>query len=170
MLFSVAEQLVSWISHSSFRVWKELAVGASRSSVRNVGELIAAVPALLGFYPENSVVLVACAPPPEEVSRHQLQVDAVMRADLGSCLDRNSIGIPGTVRVCLSNNVSHVAVLVVDEALRAATSELGKACREFLARLHIALSETDIELVGAWFTPVIHAREYWWSFWTLSTV
>ncbi|MFF3569203.1 DUF4192 domain-containing protein [Nocardia jiangxiensis] len=137
---------------------------SSRNSLGDVGELIAALPALLGFYPESSVVLVACAPPPDDVAGH-LQLEAVMRADLDSCLHTDSTGIDATVRMCLGNNVRQIAVLVIDEALDANdTSERGRACQEFLARLRIALLEAGIELVGGWFTTAVRAQEYWWSF------
>lgn len=135
--------------------------------VGDTSELIAALPALLGFYPENSVVLVALCPPRDDVSEG-LRIAAVMRADLEGCLDSDAAGIDAVVRMCRANNVTRVAAVVVDDALQAANGDAppaqGVACRVFLLRLRIALLEAEIEMIGAWFTAVIRAQEYWWSF------
>ncbi len=127
--------------------------------VRDAADLIAAVPTLLGFVPERSVVLVGVdterAGP---VIRHDIvlagdtagaeQARAVMRAILEQC-----------AAVCARERAGAVAAVVVDD--RAGT---GRApFRRLAAELHTCLTAHGIRLVGAHAAPALAAGGQWWS-------
>jgi hypothetical protein len=100
------------------------------------GALIAALPAVLGFVPENSLVLV---------SLDSGELGSVMRMDLGDQLvDR--IGHLVEVAAAAEPNA---AIAVVVDADGAQCSVCDEEYRELCEMLREALSEHDIELLAA---------------------
>lgn len=85
------------------------------------GELIAALPAMVGFVPERSLVVTVLRAAPEHVDIPI--IDAVVRFDLEQG-DRGRCGLAAVFaeqvgRICHGENASEVLAVIVDDRLRA---------------------------------------------------
>ncbi|WP_159103255.1 DUF4192 domain-containing protein [Tsukamurella sp. 1534] len=124
----------------------------------SVGDVLAAVPALLGFYPTRSVVLLAH----DEVTR---RIGATARVDLGltragtlrvDC--RRHLG--AAVRLLRQQGVDRLLCVVVEErSLAKATPALVHALEEHLRA--VDADEEDLELLDLIFVPVLAGGERW---------
>lgn len=136
--------------------------------VDDPAELIAAVPAMLGFTPERSVVVL--------VLRHAAGggaiVDAVVRFDLDSPGGRRVRGATlasAIARICAHDEAAEVLAVLVDE--RAVEPEAGvdrPACAAgrfdvLVGSLGRRLAACDISLAGVWAVRSITAGQRWWT-------
>ncbi|MFI6218748.1 DUF4192 domain-containing protein [Nocardia brasiliensis] len=149
-----------------------LAESDSVVGVHDPGELIAGIPAMIGFVPEDSLVVLVLRPVPER--RQQAIIDAVMRLDLNQ---------PGggrlradTVARCVSQvaariQVAAVLALVLDE--RGEDSKVdfdgggraySTAPSDLLVRdLAEHLAGQNTVLAGAWAARTIAPKQPWHS-------
>ncbi|MEU8898092.1 DUF4192 domain-containing protein [Nocardia sp. NPDC048505] len=143
----------------------------ARSPLRiaDPGELIVALPPMLGFVPQRSLVaavLRAAAPPGSAPV-----IDAVARFDLepaGGPPARAGQIAACLARICAAEQAEEVLVVVVDE--QAARPEPGPPRRPapdtphaaLVAALDKRLAAQEILLAGAWAVPAIDAGEHWW--------
>ena len=133
---------------------------ASRPCVRigDPGDLLAALPAMLGFAPERSIV-VACLRGSPATS-----VGPVMRFDF--VLPESGTGVSGElsavlrhfVAICAREGADAVVVLVIDDS-GAPTLVYTDAVDEFADRL----DAVGISVKGAYFAARLAAGEPWWS-------
>ncbi|WP_327150532.1 DUF4192 domain-containing protein [Nocardia sp. NBC_01329] len=127
------------------------------------GDLLAAIPAMLGFRPERSLVLaVLCASPTAESA----VIDLVVRFDLrhpdtGSPAAIDTLAAAAT-RVCARPGVVGVLVVLVDDeryddeqALRQRVPVLGELEKQLSAR--------SVPIRGGWAARSISAGQPWWS-------
>ncbi|OXR40289.1 hypothetical protein B7C42_07627 [Nocardia cerradoensis] len=123
------------------------------------GEFIAAVPALLGFYPVDSLVvaLLERRPPADEVC-----VKVVARHDLHISDSRLTAVVTQLADVAANENASAVLVLVVDSTAQPASTPPGRHPHT-LEVLDRALTTRGVVLASAWATRVIEAGAPWWS-------
>jgi len=146
--------------------WTEIAVDSSFLSVTGAGQLIAALPAFLGFYPEDSVVLVSLSPLPD-TSPNGVGIGVVLRCDLERCLDPAFTELGTAARVCSERNARQVVVVLIDSQSQpadvAGTAGRGEAYRQFLIRLDRALVQAGTEVAAAWVTTTVQAGAPWWS-------
>ncbi|MBP1158406.1 MULTISPECIES: DUF4192 domain-containing protein [Rhodococcus] len=116
------------------------------------GDLIAAIPAMLGFRPAHSLVLV-CLDGGDGPAR----VRAVMRHDLPDCavgpLDREAIERMSLV--CAREDIGSVIAVIIDE--RRVTG----VHRAVVGELELYLSARGVVLVGALVVPEIVAGRPW---------
>ncbi|MEU7222181.1 DUF4192 domain-containing protein [Nocardia iowensis] len=141
--------------------------------VDDPGELIAAVPAMIGFPPERSlVVLVLRAAPGRDDGAI---IDAVVRFDLeqegGRRKLRAGVVARCVAQICAHDEVAEVLAVVVDD--RAVEpgrqrSTAGERCgtgrfEVLIDALARRLATHDIALAGAWAVPVIEPEQCWWS-------
>ncbi|PKV81072.1 DUF4192 domain-containing protein [Nocardia fluminea] len=114
----------------------------------DAGELIAAIPAMLGFFPHRSLVVALLGPHP---SKDGVQaIGAVSRFDIDSATDPAET--PGLTRVlksiCLSQNASSTLMIVVDDRPTGSTT-----ARNLLRHL----AQAGIEPSHAWWVKRIAA-------------
>ncbi|MBV7701700.1 DUF4192 domain-containing protein [Nocardia nova] len=123
------------------------------------GEFIAAVPALLGFYPVDSLVVALLERRPfadevciKVVARHDLRIS-----------DKQLAGVVTQLAdVAANENASAVLVLIVDSTAQPASAPPSRHTHtvEILDR---ALTSRGVVLASAWATRVIEAGAPWWS-------
>ncbi|RJO69466.1 DUF4192 domain-containing protein [Nocardia panacis] len=151
--------------------------------IHNPGDLIAAMPALVGFPPERSLIIaVLCqtaesgsagaASPvdgPGPVEEPEL-IDAVARFDLdqpqGSL--RADMVAPYVVQVCAGVGAARVLAILVDDRgvvpLDERRSRSGRGPFGALARsLRRELAADEIEVADAWAVSACEPGQVWWS-------
>ncbi|MGW5382925.1 DUF4192 domain-containing protein [Nocardia sp. NPDC003963] len=127
------------------------------------GDLLAAIPAMLGFRPERSLVLaVLCAAPTAESA----VIDLVVRFDLrhpdtGSPSDTETVAAAAT-RVCARPGVVGVLVVLVDDQQKDGEQALRQRV-PVLAELEKQLAARAVPVRGAWAARSIAAGGTWWS-------
>ncbi|WP_194814327.1 DUF4192 domain-containing protein [Nocardia sp. XZ_19_385] len=145
----------------------------ARSPLRidDPGELIVAMPPMLGFVPERSlVVAVLRAGMPPGMSP---VIDAVARFDLEPPGGRR--GMAARIAQCLSHicaaeQADEVLAVVVDDRAAAPGPPEAHPRRVARAALHTALvaaldkrlATHEVMLAGAWGVPAIDVGEHWW--------
>lgn len=136
---------------------------SSELIITGPGDLIAAVPAMLGFTPERSLVVIVLrrAPGPR---RHEVHV--VARVDLPFEGERTDFEIARCVGRCChsSDAVAALAVIVDDRVSRPSgrgSADEGHLC--LLATLERELTRYDTELAGAWGVTAVRSDAEWWS-------
>lgn len=128
------------------------------------GDLIAAIPAMLGFRPESSLVLaVLCAAPDAPDSAG---IDLVVRFDLrqpatGRPSDEDTVAAAAS-RVCARPDVIGVLVVLVDEGLPVPE---GSAPRPVpvLTALERRLAAAAVPVRAVWAAHSIGGGRPWWS-------
>ncbi|MEV0683469.1 DUF4192 domain-containing protein [Nocardia sp. NPDC050378] len=114
------------------------------------GDLIAALPAMLGFVPERSLVVAVLHPHPTAAAA----IDAVVRFDLDAVTDpdhyEHFLGCLGSI--CLREQASGVFAVFIDDRRRSfpATAARGHA-------LLAAIGAQGIEVRGAWAVRAVAA-------------
>ncbi|MFG1794727.1 DUF4192 domain-containing protein [Nocardia sp. NPDC049149] len=141
--------------------------------VDDPGELIAAVPAMIGFVPERSLVVLVLRASVDLEDR--AVVDAVLRFDLDQEDGQRRLRA-GTVarcvaQVCAHDDVAEVLAVVVDD--RAVESDrrpadFGERCgtgrfEVLIDAIGRRLATQDIALAGAWAVRDIDPDERWWT-------
>ncbi len=128
------------------------------------GELIAAIPAMLGFRPERSLVLaVLCA---ENGEPGGAVIDLVVRFDLAE----QALGRPidtattatAAARVCARPDVVGVLAVIVDDRPHAAGPS-GRVPHPVLAELERRLAVRGVPVHGAWAVSAIEPGRSWRS-------
>ncbi|MFF0494383.1 DUF4192 domain-containing protein [Nocardia sp. NPDC004068] len=123
------------------------------------GELLAAIPALLGFYPTDSLVLVMLKPS-DDPSR--LQVGAVARHDLP---------VPGNplrdlarqaTAVCATQGAVGVLLVLIDSETHSAP-ELSDVHRSVAETFEQSFTAENIAMPRAWATSSIAPKSPWWN-------
>ncbi|MEU2173789.1 DUF4192 domain-containing protein [Nocardia sp. NPDC019219] len=136
--------------------------------VDDPAELIAAVPAMLGFTPERSVVVLVL----RRAAGGGAIVDAVVRFDLDSPSGRRVRGATlasAIARICAHDEAAEVLAVVVDERAvepGAGADRSGCAAGRFdvlAGSLGRRLAACDISLAGVWAVRSIAAGQRWWT-------
>ncbi|MRH89666.1 DUF4192 family protein [Nocardia sp. SYP-A9097] len=134
--------------------------------LRDPGELIAAVPAMLGFVPARSLVITVLRAEPGESGK--AAIDVVARMDLdnpgrvatGELLDR-------VAGVCVRGTAVAVLALIIDD--RATTpverhrGVRSRKHRDLIGALEHRLDAEEVPLAGAWAVRAIAVDLPWWS-------
>ncbi|KAA8880381.1 DUF4192 domain-containing protein [Nocardia colli] len=139
-------------------------MSSSRAYLEDPGEIIAAIPAMLGFVPERSLLVVvlkdsACDPPLD--STH---VFAVMRFDLDLPAEigneRAELVAAAVTRLCISDGATEVLAVVIDDRATVSESDSHTA---LITDLALILADREIGLLGSWATAAIEPGSRWWS-------
>lgn len=126
------------------------------------GDLLAALPAMLGFRPERSLVLaVLCA-----ASAESAVIDLVVRFDLrhpgtGAPSDTETVAA-AAARVCARPGVVGVLAILVDDALTDG-EPAGPQRIPVFGELERQLASCAVPVRGAWAARSIAAGQPWWS-------
>ncbi|WP_433665309.1 DUF4192 domain-containing protein [Nocardia sp. CA-128927] len=137
------------------------------------GELIAGIPAMIGFSPQRSLVVLLLRAVPD---RHEsVLIDAVMRLDLDQDGGRSRLRAK-TVVSCITqlsahNDVAGVLAVIIDDRVTESTVQPDDAvdpCRTgrfagLVAAVDRLLAVEDIPLAGAWAVPAIEPEQCWQS-------
>lgn len=138
--------------------------------VDDPGELIAAVPAMMGFTPERSIVVLVL----RRGDAHGALVDAVVRFDLEQPDGRRVR--PGTLagcvaRICAHDEATEVLAVLVDDRAEESTPHEGAdrprcAAGRFdalVGALGRRLAACDISLGSVWAVRAIAPGQRWWT-------
>lgn len=123
------------------------------------GEFIAAVPAMLGFYPVDSVVVALLE---RRGPDNELCIKLVVRHDLGVSDARLTDAATRLAELAANENTAAVLVLVVDSTAQPAHAPHSEHTHA-VGILDRALTARDVVLGAAWATRVIEAGARWWS-------
>ncbi|WP_169815518.1 DUF4192 domain-containing protein [Nocardia inohanensis] len=134
--------------------------------LRDPGEFIAAVPAMLGFMPERSLVVT--------VLRTEIDGGPASAVDVVARMDLESQGRVATAemvdrvaRLCAQRQaVSAIALIVDDRATVPGRRHRGVRARQhgnLIAALEHRLDADGVPLAGAWAVREIGAEQAWWS-------
>ncbi|MEU2032794.1 DUF4192 domain-containing protein [Nocardia amamiensis] len=137
--------------------------------VDDPGELIVAVPAMVGFMPERSLVVAVLRDSADP--GHGLVIDVVLRFDLEQS-SRESLAAAYAqcvTQICATEGARQVLAVIVDDRVRESrrTREHGAVSTGPWAALITAfarqLAQDDVFLAGAWAVRAIEAGQRWWS-------
>ncbi|PXX53422.1 uncharacterized protein DUF4192 [Nocardia tenerifensis] len=139
--------------------------------VDDPGELIVAMPAMLGFVPERSLVIAVlragkppCVTPViDAVARFELEPPGGRRgmaARIAECLSR----------ICAAEQADEVLAVIIDDRANEPGPRQANPRRMEQAAMHTALivaldqclAAYEVMLAGAWAVSAIHAGEHWW--------
>ncbi|WP_084501741.1 DUF4192 domain-containing protein [Nocardia xishanensis] len=137
--------------------------------VDDPGELIAAVPAMVGFYPSRSLVVAVLGPSEPGASP---AIAAVLRFDLEPEGGRRGLAASFAAligQICAAERATEVLAVIVDDragrparkAQRGARS--GAAGRALIGALAERLGADGIRIGGAWAVAAIEEGRPWWS-------
>ncbi|NQE93237.1 DUF4192 domain-containing protein [Nocardia terpenica] len=134
--------------------------------VEQPAEFIAAIPALLGFVPERSLVVCLLQDTPERPGA--VFLGAVARHDLDVSGCGAWVRVAGQLAaICVQERAVGVVVLVVDD--RASVTRAGRPGarasrhRDLIRALGGALRAADVTLADAWAAREIATGAPWWS-------
>ncbi|MBF6137251.1 DUF4192 domain-containing protein [Nocardia puris] len=129
--------------------------------LKEPGQFIAAVPAMLGFVPERSLVVAVL----RQSSAHTHDVQVVARLDLPPA-GQDSLLPERLVKVCRSSGAVHALAVIIDDR----ASRPDDACgandvehQRLVDRLRQDLAACDVVLAGAWAMPRISEAARWWN-------
>ncbi|WP_280440408.1 DUF4192 domain-containing protein [Nocardia brasiliensis] len=166
-------------THQNFQVSRPATAGTVQPStakapvlVGDPGELIAGIPAMIGFPPQRSLVVLILRPGQDATA---VLVDSVMRIDL----DQNDGHTPlqaATVANCIAQvtateDRSAVLAVVVDDRVAEpglTAGDTDESCRagrfeRFVADLARLLASSEIDLAAAWAVQAIESEQPWWT-------
>ncbi|MEU0541247.1 DUF4192 domain-containing protein [Nocardia sp. NPDC005978] len=134
--------------------------------LRDPGDFIAAVPAILGFMPERSLVVTVLRATPEQPSI--ATVDVVARIDLDDSGRAATAEIVERVAgICVRNTASAVLALIIDDrATPPGDRQRGvraRRHRDLVGALEHRLDAAALPLAGAWAVNTIGVDMPWWS-------
>ncbi|MFI9510310.1 DUF4192 domain-containing protein [Nocardia sp. NPDC052566] len=139
--------------------------------VDDPGELIAAIPAMLGFAPERSLVVLMLRPVPDPVDKSI--IEAIMRFDLdtdGGPINGGAV-VPHIAHLCAGLAAGKVLAVIVDDRLsepppRRGRARMRSATKPFtglITTLALQLSDRGLVFGGVWAVPGFGAGLPWWS-------
>ncbi|MFI6173648.1 DUF4192 domain-containing protein [Nocardia sp. NPDC051052] len=141
--------------------------------VEEPGEIISAVPAMIGFPPERSLVVLVLRSVPGRGAG--AIIDAVVRFDLeqdgGRRRLRAGMVAQCILQICAHDDVAEVLAVVVDDRAveperRGSETEEWCGAGRFevlIDALDRRLASHDIDLAGAWAVTAIEPEQNWWS-------
>ncbi|MFF2551441.1 DUF4192 domain-containing protein [Nocardia sp. NPDC058058] len=144
----------------------DVSLSGPDSHLRDPGEFIAAVPAMLGFVPARSLVITVLRAASGESGR--AAIDVVARMDLDSP-GRVATGelVDRVASVCARGEAVAVLALIVDDRATAPADRhrgvRSRRHRDVIAALEHRLDADAIPLAGAWAVRAIGAELSWWS-------
>ncbi|WP_169812196.1 DUF4192 domain-containing protein [Nocardia xishanensis] len=139
-----------------------------RLRVDDPGELIAALPALIEFVPERSLVAVLLRRPTAPGSGPT--IGPALRFDLDQ--DGGKRGLAAAIAsavagICAAEDATEVLAVIIDDRMQAPrrprTPGGAKAWGALIAAFALHLADDEVTLTDAWAVPVIQARQRWWS-------
>ncbi|WP_327138942.1 DUF4192 domain-containing protein [Nocardia sp. NBC_01327] len=134
----------------------------SEPHITEPGDLIAAIPAMLGFTPERSLVVVTL----KQRGAEQPEVDMAIRVDLHDCGEPPDTDIVRRIAEACSRAdiVAALAVIVDDRlAIPSACSVTDRSGDRLLATLEQHLIKVGVRLAGAWAVAGVLADAPWWN-------
>ncbi|NQE91165.1 DUF4192 domain-containing protein [Nocardia terpenica] len=117
-------------------------------------------PAMLGYYPADSLLLIVLTPIAEADA---VQVRLVARTDFHVPDDQRSHTLRAAAQVCTRENATAALAVIIDSALIPDPTDLLRAHRRLATDLHRELTAVDVQLASAWATPAIERDAPWWD-------
>ncbi|MFD6895729.1 DUF4192 domain-containing protein [Rhodococcus sp. NPDC060086] len=137
----------------------------------DIGELLAAVPAMLGFHPTRSFLVLTLSPAPRSPDGDGRgdAIGAVMRHDL--LLPRADEAIPAPMSaaferfctVCVREGARSVLVVLVDDRLDHPHGPAADAATRLLGEFADELAASGVEVAGIHATPEIARGRVWFT-------
>ncbi|WP_157171927.1 DUF4192 domain-containing protein [Nocardia higoensis] len=139
-----------------------------RLRLDEVGELIAALPALVGFFPQRSLVVAVLGP--QARLDGVAEILSVVRFDLEPDKDRAAAAAAMyakcTANVASSSQSRDVLVVMVDDRLITPGGQgatVGFSAERLMSRVVRRFEREGLRIDGAWATPGIAAGMPWWT-------
>ncbi|MFX0581011.1 DUF4192 domain-containing protein [Nocardia nepalensis] len=139
--------------------------------VDDPGELIVAVPAMVGFVPQRSLVVAVLRDAPNP--GHSPIIDAVLRFDLQpDGRSRRPLAAAyahAVAQICATERASQVLAVIVDDRVRESRRTRGQGAvstgpwAALIAAFARRLAQEGVFLEGAWAVRAIEAGQRWWS-------
>lgn len=144
---------------------------ADRLHVDDPGELIVAVPAMVGFVPQRSLVVAVLrgAPNPggspiiDAVLRFDLKPDDGPRRGLAAAYSQ------AVAQICAAEGASEVLAVIVDDRVRESrrtrrhSATVTGPWAALVAAFARRLAQQDVFVEGAWAVRAIEKDQRWWS-------
>ncbi|WP_280335045.1 DUF4192 domain-containing protein [Nocardia wallacei] len=124
------------------------------------GELITAVPALLGFYPADSLVLVTLVHRPEGET---LFIGVAARLDLHIACDHLGSVAVDVAAIARQEAAAALLILIVDSTADGPDSGRAQPHRAIIDALRCELAVNGVAVLDAWAVPAIEHGARWWS-------
>ncbi|WP_051182841.1 DUF4192 domain-containing protein [Nocardia vinacea] len=140
---------------------------ADRLHVDDPGELIVAVPAMVGFVPQRSLVVAVLRDAPNP--KRSPIIDAVLRFDLqprGRSQRRLTTAYAQAVaQICAAEGASQVLAVIVDDRVREPrhSATVTGPWAALVAAFAQRLAQQEVFLEGAWAVRAIEKDQRWWS-------
>ncbi|MFI1919288.1 DUF4192 domain-containing protein [Nocardia sp. NPDC020380] len=134
---------------------------SSEAVLKEPDQFIAAVPAMLGFTPERSLVVAMLRKAPDQT--HDVHV--VVRLDLPPAGQYSEV-LQHITRICRTSDAVAALVVIVDDHRSRSRSghPVGSAGhRRLVEVLRQGLAESDVALTGAWAVRAIEKDAEWWN-------
>lgn len=148
--------------------------GGKRSRTLRVdepGDLLAAIPAMIGFPPERSLVVALLRP--EQAAGERAIIEAVVRFDLDQDGGRvrGAALIPYLTQICATLGSAEVLVVIVDDRVREPGSRRERARIRsgagpfggLAGSLSRRLEAVGIQVGGGWMVRSLEPGQHWWS-------
>ncbi|WP_019930706.1 DUF4192 domain-containing protein [Nocardia sp. BMG111209] len=130
--------------------------------LRGSAALLAAIPALLGFYPADSIVVVML-----DQEGDSMTVGAVARCDLPADADRTEALYAAIAAMCRRKRVRAVVLVLIDSAAQPPTmpaaGATGRQHRQLASGLERALGSDGPEVLNVFVINAIRHLSPWWS-------
>ncbi|MEG8181939.1 DUF4192 domain-containing protein [Nocardia terpenica] len=136
-------------------------MSAPRLSIDDPGQLFAAIPALLGFFPSDSIVVIMLNRIRDAEGEH-VCVGTIARHDLNIPHTTLVKVVHRAAELCAAES-AHGVLLVLVDSNATASGRLPSRHSTLIGDLGSALSANDIRLLGAWATPAIRLGSPWWN-------
>jgi hypothetical protein len=137
-----------------------------RLSVSDPGDLLAALPALLGFRPENSLVLISLGGPRGTALGAVLRHDLILPDEFDDAdvvTDAMVAAIEMFAGVCVRERAPKAIAFVVDESSDDEYDTGAEAYEAVAEALFDRLDDIGTELVGVHTVAEIEKGRFWWS-------
>jgi hypothetical protein len=152
---AMAMEAGRWAGESGAMTTSTFHDGAQRIRVSDAGELIAAVPAVLGFHPEDSLVLLGMTGRGELVAAARFDLEPV-RVDGPA---RREV-LRRFAEMFYANGLSGAVALLVDSTAAGHRADHEDLAEDFVTRM---LFVCGVDQVRAFATPRIEAGQRWWT-------
>ncbi|MBF6062049.1 DUF4192 domain-containing protein [Nocardia terpenica] len=141
-------------------------MSAPRLSIDDPGQLFAAIPALLGFCPSDSIVVIMLDRIRDAEGEH-VCVGTIARHDLDIPRATLNRVVHRAAELCAAESADGALFVLVDSNATAPNKPAADPPPthhlELIENLDRALSAKGIQLVGAWATPAIRLGSPWWN-------
>ncbi|HLS79276.1 MAG TPA: DUF4192 domain-containing protein [Nocardia sp.] len=136
-----------------------------RIRLDDAGQLLAALPAMIGFFPQRSLVIALIGP--EAAREGVAEIHAVLRFDMEAARERMVEAVAGYARCVagIASDQRDVLAVIIDDRLvvPGGATTIGLSAEWLVPRMIRRFRHEGLRVAGAWATPELAAGKPWWS-------